>query len=139
MRTTFFANKKRIKEQANNGKVFNVKWIHFESLSFLSRPQDNDSEDVSSIIKSQDGDHSMNSEAEITQDVNLPSQDAFVVSEIPIPKSNVWSISDEESLISFYHSHRSLWDHRDMDYKKSQRGQIMDDLAEHLELKFTSM
>lgn len=146
MRTTYFANKKRMKEAAKNGKVFKSKWAHFESFSFLSKTQDNDSEDVNSINTYQDGEvmtddlsakNSEDSEPEIICTQNGLSQDATL--EIPVAKSNEWSISEEESLISFYESHRDLWDHRTKDYKKSQKGQIMDDLAAHLELKFSSM
>lgn len=112
MRTTYFANKRRLKEAKNNGKRLIIKWAHFESLSFL------------------DGAHS-SQEGESSGVVDVNRSDDVAI------KYNVWTIDEEEILISFYENHSDLWDHRSNDYKKIQKGQILDDLVTTFNSKFT--
>lgn len=49
-----------------------------------------------------------------------------------------WTLLEEEELIYFYENHPDLWDHKRENYKSQQRGQIVDDLIEMLDSKFTS-
>lgn len=116
MRTTFFANKKRIQEAKEKGKVITSKWAHYNSISFIDKLSDKSPEII-------------DPESDASQNYVIDSSQ-FV--------SNEWTLEEEEKLIFFFEDHPDLWDHRRENYKKQQKGQIMDDLIKSLNSKFTS-
>lgn len=129
MRTTYFANKKRIQEALEKKQIYTSKWAHYESMIFLDKPEDKSSD------KSPDSDVSETDDPELN---DAPEIDVIVDSTQSVSNESKWTLEEEEKLIFFYEDHPDLWDHKRENYKKQQKGQIMDDLIESLDSKFNS-
>lgn len=154
------ANKKRISESSQEGKVFVPSWQHFNMFSFLSAPDNNSqtlehqgtsmSEHIedNSQFMDEEGNNKFDelhanyeSKAHQLYSEVLEIQLTTEADELQSTSEDVlkvkWSVEEEIILIDFFHTNPCLWDTKLVSYKSAAKSSLIDDVGVLLNKKFS--